>query len=266
MKIADKNSFNFDQIQAKTVPMSRRLAVWAQTPLVTVLAHFSSTSCRQGCARHVAIQPPHSRTPTRCLEQPASATRSSLATCTLPPCSGGATTTHHHSYACRSLSSPLVGPGVPNMLSWSHAQSRRKHILAHLTTRVPNMMLWTAVGPTSTDRRTNDLQIHGEQLLNNLQPFLLINANDRGAVLIFLVLVPEIIACTQNSAHTGTHRLWCWRDSPVTVEFLDNVPYRSTCFRLYFTMDFGRLSVLLHLALLAHCEHEVCRFFESLVG
>ena len=65
---------------SKTVSMPR-LTVWAQPPLITVLAHVSQflpqTSCR-----------PHPRAPTRCLGPPTSTSRSSLPTCALPDALG----------------------------------------------------------------------------------------------------------------------------------------------------------------------------------
>ena len=74
---------------------------------------------------------------------------------------------------------------------------------------------------------------------------------------IFLFLVPEIVACSQNSIHTGAHHLQWWRDFPVSVDFLHNVPHRSTGFCLCLTLDFVRFPMLLHLILLTQCEQEV---------
>ena len=49
-----------------TVPISRRLTVWAQPPQITILAQVGQflpqTSCHQACERHGVIQSPHSRT------------------------------------------------------------------------------------------------------------------------------------------------------------------------------------------------------------
>ena len=98
----------------------------------------------------------------------------------------------------------------------------------------------------------SDLQVHCEQILNDLQPFLLLDTNDREAV---LFLVPEIVACTHNSVHTGTHRLPWRRDFPVSVDFLHKVPQRSTGFCLYLTWNFVRFPVMF--------EQEVHRSFEA---
>ena len=65
LSICSKNSC---RNSGKTVPMSPRLTVWAQTPLITVLAHFRQFLPQRvavrGCERQGAIQPPHSRAPT----------------------------------------------------------------------------------------------------------------------------------------------------------------------------------------------------------
>ena len=52
----------------ETVPITRRLTLWAQPPQITILAHVGEflpqTSCRRVCERHGVIHSLHSRTRT----------------------------------------------------------------------------------------------------------------------------------------------------------------------------------------------------------